>query len=48
MLEDCRPRDAEQHGPLRCAEYLRQYDAILGGGAILKHTTHSESLSQGT
>ena len=41
MPEDCRPRDAEQHGPLGCAEYRRQYGIDLGVEAILKYTVLS-------
>jgi hypothetical protein len=41
MPEDCRPIDAEQHSPLRCAEYKRQYGIILGDEAILKYTVTS-------
>jgi len=41
MPEDCRPRDAEQHSPLRYAEYQRQYGIDLGVEAILKYTVLS-------
>ena len=48
MPEDCRPRDAEQHGPLRYAEYQRQYGIILGDEAILKHLYFPKLLSTGS